>query len=63
MKTESKKPSLAAVVVKSGGPSPKEDDDDSYDASVGELADVLGVGPDQYDAFKAAFQAAVMSCK
>lgn len=59
-----KKPGLALAVMvgaKKGADAPKEDD--SYGASVDELADVLGVSDDKRDAFREAFEAAVMSCK
>jgi hypothetical protein len=62
---ESKKPSLGDVIGL-GDVDEDEDmgeEDGSYSAAVSELAEVLGVGDDQMDAFKTAFQAAVMSCK
>lgn len=59
-----KKPGLALAVMvgaKKGAAEP--DDDDSYGAAVDELADVMGVAEDKRDAFREAFEAAVMSCK
>lgn len=56
-----KKPSLGEVTAKAGKGSSSEPVDDSYSAAVDELAEVLGVS--DVDAFRAAFEAAVMSCK
>lgn len=56
------KASLADVAMMT---EPDEDDldGDAYTASVDELADVLGIGADKRDAFRAAFEAAVMAVK
>lgn len=63
MADAAKKPSLAMVIGLGKGKAEPDDDDEDYDAAVGELADVLGVPEDKVDAFKSAFQAAVMSCR
>ena len=59
---DGKKPALA-LVVGVGKPKAKDDDEDDYGASVDELADVLGVPKEKREKFRAAFEAAVMSCK
>lgn len=59
---DSKKPSLA-MVLGGGDPVEPDDDDEGYSAAVDEVADLLGVSAEKKDAFKSAFQAAVMSCK
>lgn len=56
-----KKPSLGEVAAKPREGSSGESDDDAYSAAVDELAEVLGVS--DVEAFRAAFEAAVMSCK
>lgn len=59
-----KKPPLSAVVAgmgKSTEPSAPPAEDETYSAAVDELADILGVS--DVDAFRSAFEAAVMSCK
>ncbi len=58
-----KKASLALVVGVGKPKAEKEEPDESYSASVDELADVLGVAENKRDAFREAFEAAVMSCK
>ncbi|AKU97004.1 hypothetical protein AKJ09_03668 [Labilithrix luteola] len=71
MASESKKPGLALVigVGKDKGRSKEDDDsepdmdDEDYQASIEELADVLDISDDKREAFRDAFQAAVMSCK
>jgi hypothetical protein len=64
MDAAKKKPSLGAVVVEIGSAKkPAKDDDDAYAAAVDELAEVMGVSEEKLDAFREAFQAAVMSCK
>jgi hypothetical protein len=60
VKSPSKKPSLGEVVAKpSEGLS--EESDGAYSAAVEELAEILGVA--DVEAFRSAFEAAVMSCK
>lgn len=56
------KPSLADVALDEE-PDTDDIDGDAYSAATDELADVLGVSADKRDAFRAAFEAAVMSCK
>jgi hypothetical protein len=58
-----KKPSLALVVSTGKGKPASKSDGDSYGAAVDELADVLGVADDKMEDFKAAFEAAVRTCK
>jgi len=64
---EKKKPSLAVLIGMGKGPADdkesQSEDMDEYSASTDELADVLGIPEEKRDAFRDAFQAAVMSCK
>lgn len=60
MKATGKKPSLGEVAAKPSEGS-SGDVDDSYSAAVDELAEILGVA--DVEAFRSAFEAAVMSCK
>lgn len=61
-----KKPGLSLVIAMGGKKPASEaepDGDEAYGAAVDELADVLGVSDDKRDAFREAFEAAVMSAK
>ena len=60
---EKKKPGLALAVMVGAKKGAAKPEGDSYGAAVDELADVLGVSDDKRDAFREAFEAAVMSCK
>lgn len=55
---EKKVPKLALVA----GPKP-EDDTEDYGDSISELAEILGVAPEQTAPFRAALKAFVMACK
>jgi len=55
---EKKAPKLALVA----GPKPKAEAED-YGDSLDELAETLGVAPEQTEQFRSAFKAAVMACK
>lgn len=64
MADEKKKPGLALAVMvgaKKGAPAAASDEDDSYGTAVDELFDALKAG--DKEAFRDAFEAAVMSCK
>jgi hypothetical protein len=56
-----KKPGLALAVMVGAKKGEKPADDDSYGAAVDELFDAIKSG--DKDAFRDAFEAAVMSCK
>jgi len=60
VKAPAKKPSLGEDAAKPSDGS-SGDDDGAYSASVDELAEILGVS--DVEAFRSAFEAAVMSCK
>lgn len=63
MAASEKKPGLAVVISAGKSKVDEGDEDESYGASLDELADILGVSDDQREAFSDAFKAAVMSCK
>lgn len=58
-----KKPPSLADVALDAEPDTEDVDGDAYTAAVDELADVMGIGEDKRDAFRSAFEAAVMSVK
>jgi hypothetical protein len=62
MAEDAKKPKLA-LVASVGKKAAEDDDEDDDSAALDELADVLGVAEGKREAFKAAFEAAVMCCK
>lgn len=66
MAAAKKKPALSVVFAMSKGkapaaPAPKEPDSDDYGAAIDELFDAVQSG--DREAFRSAFEAAVLSCK